>query len=258
MSAPFMQLYVADYLGDTQHLTTEQHGAYLLLLMTMWRQGGTLPDEPKMLARIARVSARRWHLIADEVMAFFDLEDGHITQKRLVEEYQKAVSKSEKRSISGKLGVEAKSLKTKKQASANASGLLQHSSEPEPEDKKEAPDGASKKARQGSRIGDFEPSIQVAIDLGLSPERARLQAESFKDFWKAKAGANATKLDWPATWRNWVRDKVDKQPSAYQKTAPSRPKSVGHRMADKMLGRAAPQPEEPDAWRTIDGFASHH
>jgi uncharacterized protein YdaU (DUF1376 family) len=135
MSTPFMQLYVADYLGDTQHLTAEQHGAYLLLLMTMWRHGGSLPSDPKMLARIARVSARRWHLISAEVMDFFDEEDGKITQKRLVEEYQKASLKSEKRSVSGKAGAAAKALKNNKQASANANRLLKHSSEPDILDK---------------------------------------------------------------------------------------------------------------------------
>lgn len=31
-------------------------------------------------------------------------------------------------------------------------------------------------------------------------------AETFKDFWIAKSGANAIKLDWQATWRNWVRN----------------------------------------------------
>lgn len=135
MSTPFMQLYVADYLGDTQHLTTEQHGAYLLLLMTMWRQGGSLPSDPKMLARIARVSSRRWHLISAEVLEFFDEEDGKITQKRLVEEYQKAVSKSEKRSVSGKAGAAAKALKNNNSAAANANRLLKHSSEPDILDK---------------------------------------------------------------------------------------------------------------------------
>ena len=31
------------------------------------------------------------------------------------------------------------------------------------------------------------------------------QIEQFKDYWCAKAGKDATKLDWDATWRNWIR-----------------------------------------------------
>ncbi len=31
-------------------------------------------------------------------------------------------------------------------------------------------------------------------------------AENFKDFWVAKSGSGATKLDWQATWRVWVRN----------------------------------------------------
>lgn len=33
----------------------------------------------------------------------------------------------------------------------------------------------------------------------------RLEADKFRDFWHAKAGAAARKVDWEATWRNWVR-----------------------------------------------------
>jgi uncharacterized protein YdaU (DUF1376 family) len=130
---PFMQLYVGDYLADTRHLTTEQHGAYLLLLMTMWKAGGKLPNDPAKLARIAGVSLRRWHLIWPEIAAFFDDADGFVTQNRLVREYRKAVSKREKRCASGSLGGKAKALNAKGEALANATVSLKHSSEPEPE-----------------------------------------------------------------------------------------------------------------------------
>ena len=36
-------------------------------------------------------------------------------------------------------------------------------------------------------------------------EHVRKVAEQFKDHWHAKAGADARKVNWQATWRNWVR-----------------------------------------------------
>ena len=37
----------------------------------------------------------------------------------------------------------------------------------------------------------------------LDPARV---AENFRDYWHAKAGKDACKLDWSATWRTWVRN----------------------------------------------------
>lgn len=38
-----------------------------------------------------------------------------------------------------------------------------------------------------------------------SPDWVRDTAAKFKDHWISKSGKDATKLDWEATWRNWVR-----------------------------------------------------
>lgn len=140
MSSPFMQLYVADYLGDTRHLTTEQHGAYLLLLMTMWRADGELPADDTRLARIAGLSVARWNKIKGDVVALMCIEDGKLTQKRLRAELEKAKEKSHKRADAGRRGGLSKPLKDQEQNEAIASVLLKHSSEPEPDIiKKEEP-----------------------------------------------------------------------------------------------------------------------
>ena len=33
-----------------------------------------------------------------------------------------------------------------------------------------------------------------------------LEAAKFCDYWHAKSGRDATKADWLATWRNWIRN----------------------------------------------------
>ena len=79
---PFMQMYWSDYFGDTRHLTCEQHGAYLQLIGTMWTAGGTLPADPRKLAKITGCTPSRWAKISPEVMAFFILSGDVITHKR--------------------------------------------------------------------------------------------------------------------------------------------------------------------------------
>jgi uncharacterized protein YdaU (DUF1376 family) len=59
MNRPWMPLYVGDYLGDTGHLTTTQHGAYLLLMMHYWRKG-ELPDDDKQLSKITKLPLKVW------------------------------------------------------------------------------------------------------------------------------------------------------------------------------------------------------
>lgn len=122
-----MPLYVADYLGDTQHLSTEEHGAYLLLLMALWRVGGTLPNDDVKLARIVRLSKAKWLRLKPSLMDLFDIGPDEISHGRVTSELQKAGEISQKRSAAGKAGVEAKALKNNKPASANAKAGLKHS-----------------------------------------------------------------------------------------------------------------------------------
>lgn len=78
----WMPLYVNDYLGDTQHLGTAEHGAYLLLLMHSWKTG-PLPDDDRQLARIARTDMPSWKRMAKTIRAFFRAADGALVQPRL-------------------------------------------------------------------------------------------------------------------------------------------------------------------------------
>lgn len=66
------------------------------------------------------------------------------------------------------------------------------------------------KADRGCRLPeDFEPDYAFAIEAGLPPERVKVEIAKFRDYWKAKTGKDATKHDWQATWRNWVRNSKD-------------------------------------------------
>lgn len=127
---PFMQLYVSDFIGDTLHLSSEQVGAYLLLLMAMWNADGKLPNDEAKLARVARLSLKKWRSVAPDLMPFFEQDKDTISHRRLTKELQKSERQSQSRSAAGAKGFAAKVLKNNNRPQASAQAGLKHSPEP--------------------------------------------------------------------------------------------------------------------------------
>lgn len=79
---------------------------------------------------------------------------------------------------------------------------------------------SKKESNKGSRLSQdwIIPEEYIEFCKTERPElNIKSVADTFKDYWISKSGANAIKTDWFATWRNWVRRqesmRVDKQTS---------------------------------------------
>lgn len=69
--------------------------------------------------------------------------------------------------------------------------------------------------KRGSRLpADWLPDDDVIQQMSSEHPAVNLKAEhaKFVDYWTAKSGKDATKTDWNATWRNWIRRSAE-QPS---------------------------------------------
>lgn len=74
--------YIGDYMADTMHLSTMEHGAYFLILAAYYKNRGPLPDDDAKMSRIARMSLSDWSAIRTTIASFFDVKDGVWIQKR--------------------------------------------------------------------------------------------------------------------------------------------------------------------------------
>jgi uncharacterized protein YdaU (DUF1376 family) len=97
---PYFPCYVDDFTSDgaVEAMTTEQVGAYFLLLCKAWREfpAGTVPDDDAVLARWARMSPARWKKARAGVLRPWTLKEGRWHQKRMQLEYAKLLVRSDK------------------------------------------------------------------------------------------------------------------------------------------------------------------
>jgi uncharacterized protein YdaU (DUF1376 family) len=102
-----MPFYVGDYLAATSRLTTEQHGAYFLILLDYWKNGPP-PNDDAVLASICKLSPQGWRKAKPALIGFFDIVDGTLVQKRVERERERAKDNIEKRRKAGKASAEAR------------------------------------------------------------------------------------------------------------------------------------------------------
>jgi uncharacterized protein YdaU (DUF1376 family) len=129
---PFMPLFVNDYLSDTTHLNCKEHGAYLLLLFCMWKNDGALPNDDAALSRMARLPVKQWRQIRGTIISFFEISGDTLSHKRIRGEKTKIEKLRNTRSQLGKIGAEAKRLKSLEPEEAIACGLLKQTSSKPP------------------------------------------------------------------------------------------------------------------------------
>jgi uncharacterized protein YdaU (DUF1376 family) len=107
---PYMQLYVADYLADTVHLDTIEHGAYLLILMNYWQTEKPIPAN--RLRKIAKLSPDQWTDVEQSLNEFFEIDPdtGDWVHARIELDLEVVRSKSLKNSRAGKASAEKRRL----------------------------------------------------------------------------------------------------------------------------------------------------
>ena len=100
-SKAWMPAYIGDYLRDTMHLSTLQHGMYHLLIYHYWEHGG-LPETGRGRARVARVPYSTWRSHERTIAAFFSQPGWR--HKRIDAELAKYEKIREKRRLAGSIG----------------------------------------------------------------------------------------------------------------------------------------------------------
>lgn len=218
---PYLPLFTDAFLSDTIDLNVAETGAYLMLLMCMWRtQDCSLPDDDKKLARFARCEPRQWKRIRPEIIRFFIVDGGKLQQKRLSKERLHVQQISAARSHSGAAGGKANALKYNKSGLANGSDLLKQNGSkieaPIPTltpIKKKEPKGSQKK---GSRISSDWACTRKLADWannkGYSDSQVKAEEEKFKLYWEASTGAKAVKLSWDKAFQSWMLNAYSVQP----------------------------------------------
>lgn len=208
---PYMQLYVADYLADTMHLTTEEHGAYLLLIFNYWQTGRAIPKS--RLARIARLSNERWTDVEQALNEFFNDNGEAWVHERIERDLEAVHATQNQRSAAGKASAEARKNKNaaKQQQKGNARSTpvekplnenptnidTDTDKETPPPPREDFPDSRCKFAMHEHWEPDAKSFAAVLTRNGLSGQVFdQDQFLEFKSFWIASPDDHRTQAKW--------------------------------------------------------------
>jgi uncharacterized protein YdaU (DUF1376 family) len=192
----YYQFHIGDYKSHTHHLSLMEDLAYRRLLDFYF-----LHEQPIKHRDIARQIGMREH--EEDVMTvlnefFISTADGFVSPRA-----DKEIKQYKEFSEAGKRGA-AKRWSTPPHEGAisppNATPIATNNHKP-------ITNNQEKKTLGKRLASDFSfPKEWEDFCQQTRPELSPVKTfDQFKDYWIAQAGQKGVKLDWFATWRNWVR-----------------------------------------------------
>jgi len=254
---PYMQLYIADYLADTMHLSTEEHGAYLLLMFNYWQTGRSIPKN--RLAKIARMSNDRWIAVESSLREFFNDNGTDWVHERIERDLDGVRSSLEQKSAAGKASARARKAKKSTQPERESNGCSTVVNQPLQQDTNGKP--TNKDPDKDTDIKDLNPErdtratddippvdnadtgylapmgkIQITTDwlpgtdftrqaalwginLGNEPGYTAEELQQFRDYWSCE-GRVKHQMQWEQTFAQSLRaSRVRQQIPSQRKSA---------------------------------------
>jgi len=196
----YYKFNIADWHLATSHLSLEEEAIYFRLINYYYDTEQAIPEETQSVIRRLRLGSYS-EIVGIILKEFFTLESDGWHHKRCDDEISQYHDKAEVNQVNGKKGGRPK--KTQSVSKDNPDITLTKNHKP--------------------------LTINHSIDVAKAPKAKRLSLEElpkewedfckkersdlkplnvwnqFKDYWIAQGGQKGTKLDWFATWRNWVR-----------------------------------------------------
>jgi len=197
----YYQFNIGDYQSHTSHLSDIEDLVYRRLLDWYYLHECPIPFDLNEISRQIRMRSHS-DCIASVLQEYFEKSDDGWIHHRANKELAKAGDKSQKASAS------AKARWSKKDANAlptQSEGNATHNTLPKTQDT----EPKTQKNKLGKRLAN-DWVLPNEWEYWANKERPDLNAaqvaDQFKDYWIAQPGQKGTKLDWEATWRNWVRN----------------------------------------------------
>ena len=200
----FYQFHIGDYKSHTHHLSLIEDLAFRRLLDHYYLHEA--PIKQRDIARQIGMKDNEQEVLTVLNEFFISTDQGFINPRA-----DEEIAKYRKFSEDGKKGAAKRWHKgTNGEAYSPPIATPIATNNQEPITNNHSIDESPTKQRtKGSRLStDFElPDSWTEFCQTERPDlNPKKVFESFKDYWVAKAGAAGVKLDWQATWRNWVRN----------------------------------------------------
>ncbi len=228
---PYMQLYIADYLADTMHLSTEEHGAYLLLMFNYWQTGRPIPKN--RLAKIARLSNDRWNAVEPSLKEFFNDNGNEWSQERIERDLEAVKTSLSQKSAAGKASAQARKAKKETNGQRNDNGRStgveaplqqegdENSTNKDTDTDTDLKENPEREEREQNKYfppfgkfpitNDWIPGADFVgqaalwgINLGERPGYTAVELQQFRDYWQCE-GKVKHHIQWEQTFASSLR-----------------------------------------------------
>jgi len=244
----FYQFHIGDYKSHTHHLSLIEDLAFRRLLDHYYLHEA--PIKQRDIARQIGMKDNEQEVLTVLNEFFISTDQGFINPRA-----DEEIAKYRKFSEDGKKGAAKRWHKGSNGEAYSppiATPIATNNQEPITNNHS-IDESPTKQRTKGSRLStDFElPDSWTEFCQTERPDlNPKKVFDSFKDYWVAKAGASGVKLDWQATWRNWVRNQNIAKPlfnkaDVVHQTVPSSSQRVPAlvKLDEDRLKTAPPNPE---------------